>query len=116
MLIIFIRRHRAKSRKIVDGQMIHASVIFRPGYKPGPSAPKKLHAWPPQLHWDDPEQHKRLSELGKIWEKTLFDKSEAHDLFCQLAPEQLGNARILESIAFMASSGQCPSTHVTDTG
>ncbi|KZP16537.1 hypothetical protein FIBSPDRAFT_698570, partial [Athelia psychrophila] len=28
------RPHRGKSRKIVEGQMIHASVISRPGYKP----------------------------------------------------------------------------------
>ncbi|KZP19845.1 hypothetical protein FIBSPDRAFT_743285 [Athelia psychrophila] len=103
------RLHRGKSRKIVEGQMIHASVIFRPGYKPSPAFPKDMGTWPAQLHWDDPDREKRLWELEKsheIWEKDLFDHSAAKDLFEQLRHDQQNSARVLERIAFMTSSGQ----------
>ncbi|KAF7975880.1 hypothetical protein HWV62_8283 [Athelia sp. TMB] len=103
--------HRGKSRKIVEGQKIHASVIFRPKYHPLPAFPKDLGTWPAQLHWGDPDRHTRLDQLDGIWEKELFDYSSAASLFTQLAPDTkdipiqdsvcLG---ILERIAFMASS------------
>lgn len=87
--------------------MIHASVIFRPGYKPSPAFPKNMGTWPAQLHWDDPDRQERLAELDKsIWEKDLFDHTAAQDLFTQLRKEREHSARILERIAFMASSGQ----------
>ncbi|KZP19841.1 hypothetical protein FIBSPDRAFT_743308 [Athelia psychrophila] len=100
------RLHRGKSRKIVEGQMIHASVLFRPGYKPSPAFPNKTGTWPAQLHWDDPDRQARLAELDIIWEKDLIDHTAAKDLFTQLERNKQNIARILERIAFMASSGQ----------
>ncbi|KZP22020.1 hypothetical protein FIBSPDRAFT_859870 [Athelia psychrophila] len=97
------RPHRGKSRKIVEGQMIHASVIFRPGYKPSPAFPKHKGTWPAQLHWDDPDRQERLAELDKIWEKDLFDHTAAKDLFERLRGGGKNSVRILERIACMTS-------------
>ncbi|KAF7975881.1 hypothetical protein HWV62_8285 [Athelia sp. TMB] len=99
--------HRGKSRKIVPGQKIHVSVIFRPKYRPLPAFPKKLGNWPAQLQWGDPDRHARLSQLDDIWERDLFDHTAAKDLFVQLEADRHSHhvsARILERIAFMASS------------
>ncbi|KZP16495.1 hypothetical protein FIBSPDRAFT_748573 [Athelia psychrophila] len=104
--LIFFRPHRGKSRKIVQGQMIHVSVIFRPGYKPSPAFPNNMGTWPAQLHWDDPDRQERLAELDQIWERDLFNHTAAEDLFERLGRGKQSTARILERIACTTSLSQ----------
>ncbi|KZP16562.1 hypothetical protein FIBSPDRAFT_748690 [Athelia psychrophila] len=108
------RFHRGKSRKIVEGQKIHASVMFRPGYKPSPAFPQNIGTWPVSLRWDDPHREERLAELDDIWEKDLFDHIAAKDIFTRLENDKLDSTRILELIAFMTSSGQPRFTSLND--
>ncbi|KAF7969864.1 hypothetical protein HWV62_25639 [Athelia sp. TMB] len=106
--------HRRKGRKIVDGQKIHVSVIFKPGYvqyRPRPKFPELYESWPTPIHMDDPSRDKRLKELDEgLWEKDMFDHAALNALFENLKnveeKDRQGSsaARILERIAFVTST------------
>jgi len=84
------RLHAGQSRKIVEGQKIHASVMFRPGYRPKAAYPGYPFAdWPHQLDLNEPASHQRLKALGESeshWETDLFDLWPVDLLFCGIRP------------------------------
>jgi hypothetical protein len=103
------RLHAGQSRKIVEGQKIHASVMFRPGYRPKAAYPGYPFAdWPHQLDLNEPASHQRLKALGESeshWETDLFDLWPVDLLFCGSAPPQEHIEHLIERVAFLSSFG-----------
>ncbi|KAF9219900.1 hypothetical protein BS17DRAFT_788626 [Gyrodon lividus] len=95
-------------RVILPGQKIHASVLFKPAYKPKARFLNNDIPWPEVMHFDDPESPERLSRLDSgVWEKDLFDNSTASFLLKKLVnytKEGKENLDYLDQLVFMSRS------------
>lgn len=103
------RPHFGKSRKIVPGQKIHESVMFKPDYRPKPKFPSG--DWPEQLNINEPASYQHLLMLAEShWETDLFDIWPARVLFLQ-SPQD-GIESLVARVAFISSSGPFGSFYI----
>jgi hypothetical protein len=103
------RLHAGQCRKILEGQKIHASAIFRPDYRPKAAYPGYPFAdWPQQLNLREPASHYRLKALEESeshWEADLFNLGLVDLLFCGFDPPQEEIEDLMNHDAFLSSFG-----------
>jgi hypothetical protein len=105
----YSRPHRGKPREILPGQKIHASVLFKGNYRAKAKFWKDFDVWPELMYWNDPVSHERLSKLGPLWEKDIFDASTVSSLLKDVQVHDMECFDTVDRLAFMASFGELPS-------
>jgi hypothetical protein len=105
----YLRPHRGKPREILPGQKIHASVLFKGNYRAKAKFWKDFDVWPELMYWNDPVSHERLSKLGPLWEKDIFDASTVSSLLKDVQVHDMECFDTVDRLAFMASFGELPS-------
>ncbi|KAI6004737.1 hypothetical protein EDD15DRAFT_1018393 [Pisolithus albus] len=94
--------HMGSPRRILPGQKVHVSALFKPNYKPYAKFHRNLESWPPAIFWNDPKCHNHLSSLSSTWETDIFDSRSVQKLLDAQQPMK-ANLDALERLAFMAS-------------
>ncbi|KAH0833833.1 hypothetical protein J3R83DRAFT_10997 [Lanmaoa asiatica] len=98
------RPHFGGPRRILPGQKVHVSALFKNNYKPYARFYNNPEGWPEPMFWNDATSHQRLQELSKLWEKDIFDERSVETLLDDLKRGQL-NLDALDRLAFMANLG-----------
>ncbi|KAI6009617.1 hypothetical protein F5J12DRAFT_891730 [Pisolithus orientalis] len=96
------RPHMGGSRRILPGQKVHISALFKANYKPYARFHRNFESWPPALFWNDPKCHNYLSSLSSTWETDIFDSRSVQSLLDAQQPLR-ANLDALERLSFMAS-------------
>jgi hypothetical protein len=104
----YLRPHRGAPREILPGQKIHASVLFKGNYRAKAKFWKDFDVWPELMYWNDPVSHERLSKLGPLWEKDIFDASTVSTLLKDIQVHNMECFDTVDRLAFMASFGEHP--------
>ncbi|KAF9219898.1 ARM repeat-containing protein [Gyrodon lividus] len=100
------RPHRGHPRKILPGQKIHGSVLFKGDYQAKAKFWQDFETWPEMMYWNDPTSHNRLAQLGPLWEKDLFDSSIVVTLLDDIEYRPTEIVDCVDRLAFMASFDQ----------
>ncbi|KAI6095040.1 hypothetical protein EDD16DRAFT_784486 [Pisolithus croceorrhizus] len=110
-----LRPHMGSPRRILPGQKVHVSALFKPNYKPCARFHRNLESWPPAMFWNDPKRHDYLSSLSSTWETDIFDSRSVQSLLDAQQPMK-ANLDALERLAFMASfdNGRKAIAHATN--
>lgn len=98
--------HRGAPREILPGQKIHASVLFKGNYRAKAKFWKDFDVWPELMYWNDPASQDRLSKLGPLWEKDIFDASTVPSLLRDIQLHGVECFDAVDRLAFMASFEQ----------
>ncbi|KIK80672.1 hypothetical protein PAXRUDRAFT_225463 [Paxillus rubicundulus Ve08.2h10] len=99
--------HLGGPRRILPGQKVHVSALFKHNYKPYAQFYESSEKWPGPMFWNDPNSHLRLQELSDYWEKDLFDNCSIETLLDDLVQERRQpNLDVLDRLAFMANFGE----------
>lgn len=98
--------HRGAPRVILPGQKIHASVLFKGNYRAKAKFWKDFDVWPELMYWNDPASQDRLSKLGQLWEKDIFDASAVPSLLRDIQLHGVECFDAVDRLAFMASFDQ----------
>lgn len=98
--------HRGKPREILPGQKIHASVLFKGNYRAKAKFWRDFDVWPELMYWNDPASHERLSKLGPLWEKDIFDASTVGSLLRDIQLHGMECFEAVDRLSFMASFKQ----------
>ncbi|KAG8215129.1 hypothetical protein J3R82DRAFT_8591 [Butyriboletus roseoflavus] len=96
------RPHFGGPRRILPGQKVHVSVLFKNNYKPYAQFYNNPEGWPEPMFWNDATSHQRLQNLSDVWEKDIFDERSVQRLLDDLERGQ-PNLDALDRLAFMAS-------------
>jgi hypothetical protein len=59
------------------------------------------------MYWNDPASQERLSKLGPLWEKDIFDASTVPSLLRDIQLHGVECFDAVDRLAFMASFGEC---------
>jgi hypothetical protein len=92
---------------ILPGQKVHASVLFKGNYRAKAKFWKDFDVWPELMYWNDPVSQERLSKLGQLWEKDIFDASTVPSLLRDIQLHGVECFDAVDRLAFMASFGEC---------
>lgn len=98
--------HRGAPRVILPGQKVHASVLFKGNYRAKAKFWKDFDVWPELMYWNDPVSQERLSKLGQLWEKDIFDASTVPSLLRDIQLHGVECFDAVDRLAFMASFEQ----------
>ncbi|KAF9228171.1 hypothetical protein BS17DRAFT_325375 [Gyrodon lividus] len=102
--------HLGGPRRILPGQKVHVSALFKNNYKPYAKFHGSSEKWPDPMFWNDPNSHLRLQNLSDSWEKDVFDDCSIQTLLADLVqPPVRGQANldVLDRLAFMANFDVC---------
>ncbi|KAG9312369.1 hypothetical protein JVU11DRAFT_6742 [Chiua virens] len=97
------RPHLGEPRKILPGQKVHVSALFKNNYKPSAQFFNNPVGWPEPMFWNDPASHQRLRELTDVWEKDIFDETSIRTLLDDLKEGKSNPDAALDQLAFMAN-------------
>ena len=90
----------------MPGQKVHASVLFRPDYRPKAVFWRNLQQWPEATYWHKASTKERLSQLGPAWEQLPFKRSTAEALVGAIHKKH--TLEYVDRLAFMCSFGKAP--------
>ncbi|KAI6128000.1 hypothetical protein EV401DRAFT_940961 [Pisolithus croceorrhizus] len=107
--------HMGSSRRILPGQKVHVSALFKANYKPYARFHRNLEPWPATMLWNDPRCHDYVSSLSSMWETDIFDTRLVQSLLDAQQPTKV-NLDALERLAFMSSfdNGRKAISHATN--
>ncbi|KAG6369735.1 hypothetical protein JVT61DRAFT_13604 [Boletus reticuloceps] len=98
--------HSGGFRRILPGQKVHVSALFRHNYRPYARFYDHPEWWPEPMLWNDATSHQRLQNMSGMWEKDILDEGCVQTLLNDLSKGPT-NLDAIDRLAFMASFDVC---------